>query len=173
MVFHLPHLSQLSYISRPIVKVINSAIGNHVPTFTMLCILHAHIMCLFGLTEWVVYLISLYLHVHNFSVPKKCFSTLIVFILYRILEKHGEINKILEGNSLRDVVGFLSLVIIFCVPGKHLYRYMHVFLTRWCPCWFNIFQLLYSPDLYVPIGRWGVCLLDDWEFPSLGIANQT
>lgn len=153
MGFHLPYLSQLSYISWPIVRVINSAIGNHVPTFTMLCIWYAHIMCRFGLTEWVVYLISLYF-----------------FILYRILEKHGEINKILEGNSLRDVVGFLSLVIIFCVPGKHLYRYMHVFLTRWCPCWF---QLLYSPDLYVHIGRWGVCLLDDWEFPSLGIAKQT
>lgn len=34
---------------------------------------------------------------------------------YRILEKHGEINHILEGNSLRDVVTFLinvKLIII-------------------------------------------------------------
>lgn len=48
---------------------------------------------------------KLRLHVLKLSFSKPyCF---LVFYTFRILEKHGEINKILEGNSLRDVVIFL------------------------------------------------------------------
>lgn len=41
------------------------------------------------------------------------FYCFFVFYIFRILEKYGEINKILEGNSLWDVVRFLYIV--FCL----------------------------------------------------------
>lgn len=43
------------------------------------------------------------------------FYCFFVFYIFRILEKYGEINKILEGNSLRDVVIFFYILFFVLV----------------------------------------------------------